>query len=57
MYGSPHDEIIEIKVQRARKSLTGDNFEPGMDVIRYFFSCNGSTSTVFFEAPAGLTIR
>ena len=30
MYGSPHDEIIEVKVQRARKSWTGDNFEPGM---------------------------
>ena len=30
MYGSPHDEIIELKVQRACKSWTGDNFEPGM---------------------------
>ena len=27
MYGSPHDEIIELKVQRACKSWTGDNFE------------------------------
>ena len=30
MYGSPHDEIIELKVQRACKSWTGDIFEPGM---------------------------
>ena len=28
--GSPHDELKELKVQRACKSWTGDNFEPGM---------------------------
>ena len=30
MYGSPHDEIIELKVRRVCKPWTYDNFEPDM---------------------------